>query len=311
MRKLNIDYKGVDMKKQLISCFILFSFLTIGIANAENPIINTKEDGLFATLQTVKGDIVLNLEFQKVPMTVCSFVGLAEGTIDNIHAGPGEPYFDGVTFHRYVANFVIQGGDPTGTGSGSPGYSFPDEFDPTLRHDGPGILSMANAGPNTNGSQFFITHSAQPHLDDLHSVFGNVVDDSLSMVTVNAIREDDTIRHVIIERVGTEAQAFKTDQAAFDSLVDIATGVSDGVQKEKHSSVIWKINQGKVSCLCMVPRAIIDLAVYTLNGREIYSIYRKRVSSRTFTIPYRFKPGVYLLNMKIGKSNTAQKFLVP
>ncbi len=116
-----------------------------------------------ATIQTDDGDIILQLFADKTPNTVNNFVFLAR-----------EGFYDGVIFHRVIANFMVQGGDPTGTGRGGPGYSFADEFHPELRHDGPGILSMANAGPNTNGSQFFITHVATPHLDGKHSVFGRV-----------------------------------------------------------------------------------------------------------------------------------------
>ncbi len=116
-----------------------------------------------ATIQTDGGDIVLQLFADKTPNTVNSFVFLAR-----------EGFYDGVIFHRVIENFMVQGGDPTGTGRGGPGYSFADEFHPELRHDGPGVLSMANAGPNTNGSQFFITHVATPHLDGKHSVFGRV-----------------------------------------------------------------------------------------------------------------------------------------
>ena len=116
-----------------------------------------------ATIQTAGGDIVLQLSADKTPNTVNNFVFLAR-----------EGFYDGVVFHRVIENFMVQGGDPTGTGRGGPGYSFADEFHPALRHDGPGVLSMANAGPNTNGSQFFITHVATPHLDGKHSVFGRV-----------------------------------------------------------------------------------------------------------------------------------------
>jgi cyclophilin family peptidyl-prolyl cis-trans isomerase len=116
-----------------------------------------------ATIQTADGDIVLQLFADKTPNTVNNFVFLAR-----------EGFYDGVIFHRVIENFMVQGGDPTGTGRGGPGYSFADEFHPELRHDGPGVLSMANAGPNTNGSQFFITHIATPHLDGKHSVFGRV-----------------------------------------------------------------------------------------------------------------------------------------
>ncbi len=116
-----------------------------------------------ATIKTDAGDIVVRLHADKAPRTVNNFVFLAR-----------DGFYDDVTFHRVIANFMAQGGDPTGTGSGGPGYSFPDEFHPSLRHSGPGVLSMANAGPDTNGSQFFLTHVATPWLDDKHSVFGKV-----------------------------------------------------------------------------------------------------------------------------------------
>jgi peptidyl-prolyl cis-trans isomerase B (cyclophilin B) len=117
-----------------------------------------------ATMKTNKGDIVIKLFAQQVPVTVNNFVCLAE-----------DGFYDGLTFHRVIKNFMIQGGDPDGRGSGGPGYKFRDEFNPALKHDKAGVLSMANAGPNTNGSQFFITHSPQPHLDGKHSVFGQVI----------------------------------------------------------------------------------------------------------------------------------------
>jgi cyclophilin family peptidyl-prolyl cis-trans isomerase len=118
-----------------------------------------------ATIKTDLGDIVISLESEKTPKTVNNFVFLAQ-----------EGYYDDVIFHRVIPNFMAQGGDPTGTGRGGPGYNFEDEFHPDLRHDGPGVLSMANAGPNTNGSQFFLTHVATPHLDNKHSVFGKITD---------------------------------------------------------------------------------------------------------------------------------------
>ncbi|MBQ1276768.1 MAG: peptidylprolyl isomerase [Flavobacteriales bacterium] len=167
------------------------------------------KEGIYAKIHTAKGDILLRLEHEKTPVTVANFVGLAEGSIPNKSKKAGEPYYDGLKFHRVIADFMIQGGDPTGTGAGGPGYRFDDEFDPTLRHDGPGVLSMANAGPGTNGSQFFITHVSTPWLDDKHTVFGRVVE---GQDVVDAIAQGDKMERVEIIRVGEEAE--KWDAAA-------------------------------------------------------------------------------------------------
>lgn len=173
------------------------------------------KDGLYAVIHTEKGDITCALEWKKAPMTVMNFVGLAEGVLNQDE--PGEPFYDGLIFHRVIPNFMIQGGCPKGTGTGGPGYRFPDEFDATLKHDGPGVLSMANAGPHTNGSQFFITHVATPWLDGKHSVFGHVVE---GQDVVNAIEAGDRIDSIEIVRVGDEAEAYKATPEDFERLVE-------------------------------------------------------------------------------------------
>ena len=162
-------------------------------------------DGIFAEITTSKGVIVISLEFEKVPMTVANFVGLAEGTMSNTFREKGKPFYDGLIFHRVIADGIIQGGDPEGTGFGNGGYYFKDEFVKGLKHDRPGTLSMANAGKSTNGSQFFITHKAIPKLDKKHTVFGYVVS---GLEVVHVIARGDVIKTIRIIRNGAAAKAF-------------------------------------------------------------------------------------------------------
>ena len=173
------------------------------------------DEGLFAKINTKHGEILLKLEHEKTPLTVANFVGLAEGEIENDDRPEGAPFYDGLTFHRVINDFMIQGGCPDGTGAGDPGYKFPDEIHPSLKHDGPGILSMANSGPNTNGSQFFITHKETPWLDGKHTVFGHVVE---GMEVVNMVKQGDVIQSIEIIRKGKEAQRFDAKKVFVETM---------------------------------------------------------------------------------------------
>lgn len=168
------------------------------------------QDGLYAKFNTSKGSILVALEYKKTPGTVGNFVALAEGNMENSVKPQGTPYYDGLKFHRVIPDFMIQGGCPLGTGTGNPGYKFDDEFHNDLKHDRPGVLSMANAGPGTNGSQFFITHVETPWLDNNHTVFGKVVE---GQDVVDAIAQDDVITTLEILRVGSEAKDFNAIEA--------------------------------------------------------------------------------------------------
>lgn len=205
------------MKKVILACALLFGLGAQSCASKEgrpeeilNP-TSLSDNGMFAQIVTNKGTIDLVLEFQRTPLTVANFVGLAEGTKENDEKELGAPYYDGLIFHRVIQDFMIQGGCPQGTGSGDPGYSFGDEFHADLKHDGAGILSMANSGPATNGSQFFITHKETPWLDNKHSIFGHVVD-SISQDVVNLIENGDTIISVSILRNGRAAKRFDAEE---------------------------------------------------------------------------------------------------
>ena len=171
-------------------------------------------EGIYAKCNTSKGLILLKLNYKETPGTVGNFVSLAEGTQKNSYKNSGEPYYDGLKFHRVIPNFMIQGGCPQGIGSGGPGYQFDDEFHPDLKHNRKGTLSMANAGPGTNGSQFFITHGPTDWLDGKHTVFGYVVE---GQDIVNSIEQGDLIESLAIEYHGEAAEKWNA-QVAFNEF---------------------------------------------------------------------------------------------
>mgnify|MGYP000365302005 FL=1 len=217
---------------------LLISILTLNSCNMNN--YSDLSDGLYADLETSKGNIILELYYEQVPTTVSNFVALAEGNhpvVDNQHEG--KRYYDGLKFHRVIENFMIQGGDPTGTGSGGPGYQFDDEFNEELKHDGPGVLSMANAGPGTNGSQFFITHVETPWLDGKHSIFGKV---NSGQDVVDEIEQDDIIKTVKVVRIGEAAKSFNAPKN-FENYIS-EKSEADILRAEAEKESLEKLSEG-------------------------------------------------------------------
>jgi peptidylprolyl isomerase len=182
---------------------------------------------MYAKLDTNKGEIVIKLEYEKTPLTVINFAGLIEGKKKS-NKDTGVPFYDGLKFHRVIKDFMVQGGDPLGSGMGGPGYKFDDEIT-DLKHSESGILSMANSGPNSNGSQFFITHVATPWLDGKHTVFGSVVN---GIEVVNLIEKDDYIIKATIVRVGEKASSFRTDEDAFQQQIERYSDIGAAIKKE-------------------------------------------------------------------------------
>ena len=205
---------------KLITIFLILTLISCTKTTNQHKDL---EDGMYATITTKYGDILLQLEFEKTPMTVANFVSLAEGTNSYVTAKyKGKPFYDGLKFHRVLKDFMIQGGDPLGTGAGDPGYKFKDEFDPSLVLDKAGILAMANSGPGTNGSQFFITHKATTWLNNKHTVFGHVIK---GQDIVDVVAQKDIIEKITIIRNGEKAKAFnakKVFNTAFGTMEEEA-----------------------------------------------------------------------------------------
>lgn len=212
----------------------------IACSSSKDVIVNGEKvklkDGVYALFQTTEGDMLATLYFDKAPITVGNFVALAEGTHLDATTKKGVPFYDGIIFHRVIPQFMIQTGDPLGNGSGDPGYKFPDEFAEGLIHDSIGILSMANAGPGTNGSQFFITETATPWLDGKHAIFGKVVRGKEIISKIANVKrnrndkpeKDVIINHVEIIRIGQAAKAFN----AYQSFKDGIAGLEEKIAKE-------------------------------------------------------------------------------
>ena len=215
------------MKNILKIAVLALSCITFAVAQ------NKKQDGIFAEFNTSKGKIVLELENKETPITVANFISLAEGKNPKANAKfKGKPFYDGLKFHRVIADFMIQGGCPDGTGASGPGYKFDDEIVADLKHSGKGILSMANAGPATNGSQFFITHKATPHLDGKHTVFGHVIS---GQEVVDKIVKDDVITSVKIIRSGKEAKKFNAEKVFANYFINKEAADKLAAEKQKEA----------------------------------------------------------------------------
>ena len=243
---LTISLSNAQIKKTLSKPIAKTSTSAVGITTSKmqpKAVVATPvnlNEGIFANFETSKGKIVVQLEFKKAPITVANFISLVEGT--NTAVGEkfkGKRFYDGLKFHRVIKDFMIQGGDPEGNGSGGPGYAFKDEFDASLVHDKGGILSMANSGPKTNGSQIFITHKETPWLNNKHTIFGKVVS---GMDVVNKIEINDVINTVTIVQKGIEAKKFNaakifTDYFAGKADDDAKQAVLDAENKRKLAEI--------------------------------------------------------------------------
>ena len=196
-------------------------------------------NGIYAKFITSKGEILVSLEFEKTPGTVGNFVALAEGNLENSVKPQGTPYYNGLNFHRVIPDFMVQGGCPQGTGTGDPGYKFDDEFHPDLKHNKPGVLAMANSGPASNGSQFYITHVPTPWLDNKHTVFGAVVE---GQAIVDAIAQDDALTAIEIIKVGEAAENFNAVEAF--RTFEGSRAKREAEEKEKQRALLDKVAAG-------------------------------------------------------------------
>ncbi len=228
------------MRKLIFALLFACAILEFGGCKSmdKKKVLEGKE-GVFAVINTTKGDIVLELFYKDTPLTVTNFVGLAEGTLD---AAKGKKFYDGLKFHRVIADFMIQGGDPQGTGAGGPGYKFADEWSDKYSFDKPGYLAMANAGPNTNGSQFFITHVPTDWLNGKHTIFGKVVDEA-SQLVVNAVAQGDKMNSITIIRQGADAEKFTATQEDWNKHAENVKKIALEKKKAANAAKIAEVEK--------------------------------------------------------------------
>ena len=255
--------------------------IALVLVSCKAPKYANLEKGLYADIETNRGDILVKLHQEDAPLTVSNFVSLAEGTNPNVKDSfKGQKYYDGLRFHRVIKDFMIQGGDPTGTGSGDPGYKFEDEFPKDSLgklkyiHESEGILSMANSGPGTNGSQFFITHKATPWLNGKHTIFGKV---EIGQNVVDSIAQNDTIKHVSFIRVGAKAKKFKA------AKVFIAELEKSKIAKEERKKALAEAEKRKIEAEKLMAEMFKkekEKAVKTASGLQIQTL-KKGTGAKT------------------------------
>jgi len=229
-------------------------------------------DGIFATISTTKGDIVVSLEYVKTPVTVANFISLAEGNNPNVKVErlKGKPFYDGLKFHRVINDFMIQGGDPDGNGSGGPGYAFKDEFVEELKFEKGGVLAMANSGPATNGSQFFITHKETPWLNGKHTIFGHVVS---GMDNVNKIVQDDIMTKITITRKGDAAKKFNAVKVLADDAKKQEAKKAESQKVVKEKAAYFAATKAKATTTASGLKYVVTKKGTGVKGAEGSNIY--------------------------------------
>ncbi|OMQ13646.1 peptidylprolyl isomerase [[Flexibacter] sp. ATCC 35103] len=247
------------------------------VAKPKAPVTKTiaktdPNDGIFATISTTKGDIVVSLEYVKTPVTVANFISLAEGNNPNVKVErlKGKPFYDGLKFHRVINDFMIQGGDPDGNGSGGPGYAFKDEFVEELKFEKGGVLAMANSGPATNGSQFFITHKETPWLNGKHTIFGHVVS---GMDNVNKIVQDDIMTKITITRKGDAAKKFNAVKVLADDVKKQEAKKAESQKVVKDKAAYFAANKAKATATASGLKYVITKKGTGVKGAEGSAIY--------------------------------------